>query len=175
MPLVQPVSRMVWPLSCIERSLPFSARRPACGSLKHALADDRGLQYFLAPVAEAGGGGGLRSARHGVVETVVLGGRHVSHALCHRFGHAELEKPGLVSLEGDLLEADRPTQHFRHDLRHVVEGQVLVAEYGNVAASAPGVIEKQRGSYSGAVAGGARSARLVRGDRGDKHLLARYH
>ena len=39
---------------------------------------NRGLQYFLAPLAEAGGGGGLRSARLSVVEALVLGRHHVT-------------------------------------------------------------------------------------------------
>jgi hypothetical protein len=51
-------------------------------------------------------------------------------------------QPGLEGLDGDLLEADRPLQYLGHDLRHVVEGQVLGAEYRDAAHSAPGGIEQ---------------------------------
>jgi hypothetical protein len=45
------------------------------------LAEKRWLQYFLTPLAKAGGGRVLRRPRFGIVEPLVLGGMHLHQAL----------------------------------------------------------------------------------------------
>lgn len=52
--------------------------------------------------------------------------------------HPQFGQPRHDGLTGDLLEAHRPAQHLGHDLRHVVEGQVLGPEHGDAVLSAPG-------------------------------------
>ena len=91
----------------------------------------------FAPLSKAGRSCVSGCSRHTVVEAAVLGGRHVRHVFCHGLGHAEFDKPGFASPEWDLLEVDRLAQHLGHDLRHVVERQVLRAEGRDVVLSAP--------------------------------------
>jgi hypothetical protein len=94
------------------------------------------------------------------VEALVLGEEHVERSLGHCLGGPVFGQPGLERLARDLLEADRLAQHLGHDLRHVVEGEVLGAEDRHAALSAPGAIEQQPGCDDGDVAGGAGLTRI---------------
>src|SRR5439155_777697 len=79
---------------------------------------------------------------------------HVGIPLSHRIGHAEANEPVLVGLERDLLEAHVLAEHLRHDLGHVVEGQILGTEQRNLAGTAPACVEQQARGRGGDVAGG---------------------
>src|SRR6185437_8245288 len=98
---------------------------------------DGRLEGLLAPLAEGSGGGRLWGARFGVVEALVLSDHHVDRALGHRVGHPGPGEPVLEGLGGYLLVAHGLTEYLGHDLRHVVEGQVLRAEDRDVARPAP--------------------------------------
>src|SRR3989449_2160747 len=170
--------------STLERAKPAVARtstdRPYTVSFQSSRSlfpsrwrsdQDGRTQHVLAPLAEAGGGGGLWGARLGGVEPLVVGDPHVEVALGHGLGHAAREQPGLEGLARNLLETHRFAQHLGHDLRHVVIGEVLRAEHRATGDSAPGVIEQQTGSDSGDVAGGAAWLLEVSGDGQGKQAL----
>jgi len=64
------------------------------------LAEDGGFQHVFAPLPGAGGGCGLRSARLGVVHTVVLGHYHVDHGLRHSLGDAPAGQSAFKASRG---------------------------------------------------------------------------
>src|SRR5439155_17656512 len=114
MPALAPVMRTEV-ISCSPKLLPpIWSIRPLVSCRQAARsAQDEGLEHFLTPSAE-GGRRGLGCARLGGVEAAVVGDPHVEGGLGHGLGHSALEQPGLVGLEGDLLEAHRLAE------RHVV-------------------------------------------------------
>ena len=99
--------------------------------------------------------------RLGFVDAVVLGRRHVGQALRPAVGHPVLRQRRREGFYGDLLEADRPSQHFGHDLRHAAWGQIIGAGHRDALLSAPGVIQQQTGSDRGEITGGDRRKRAV--------------
>jgi len=136
-----------------------------------ALRGDRRLQDLLGPLAEAGRSRVLRGALDAVVNALVLRPGHVGHPLSHRIGHAEADEPLLVGLERVLLEPDLFPEHVRHDLGHVVEGQILGSEQRDLAGAAPACVEQQARSRGGDVAGGDRRQLAVARDRREEHAL----
>ncbi len=71
----------------------------------------------------------------GLQDAVACAG-HVGHPLGHRIGHTEADKPVLVGLEGDLLEARFLAEYLGDDLGHVVERQILGATASRIVLSA---------------------------------------
>src|SRR5260370_39397285 len=103
--------------STLERARPAVARtstdRPYTVSFQSSRSlfpsrwrsdQDGWTQHFLAPLAEAGGGGGLWGARLGGVEPLVVGNPHIEGAPGHGLRHAAREQPRLEGLARDLLE-----------------------------------------------------------------------
>src|SRR5208337_2527701 len=141
----------------VETAFPSSwERRPDSTKLcALRLAQDSGLQDLLAPLPEAGGGGGLGGARLGVVEALVFGHLHVEHGLGHGVGHPESGQPRLERVARDLLEPNQVSQRLGHDFCHVVERQVLGAHDRDAGVPPPGVIQEQFGGDGGSVPSGA--------------------
>src|SRR5690242_6842770 len=95
----------------ISGSLPFIRWNEPC-RLRPSSGQDGRLEDFLAPLAEAGRSGGLRGARLGVVQALVLGDHHVDRGLRHRGGHPGSGQPVLEGLAWNLLVADRLAEHL---------------------------------------------------------------
>src|SRR5258708_36612119 len=94
--------------STLERARPAVARtstdRPYTVSFQSSRSlfpsrwrsdQDGRTQHVLAPLAEAGGGGGLWGARLGGVERLVVGNPHIQVTLGHGLRHSAPQQPGL--------------------------------------------------------------------------------
>ena len=99
------------------------------------LAENRGLQHLFVPLPEAGGGGGLRGARLGVVEALVLGHHHVDHGLRHSVGHPAAGQPGFYRAEvhrqpevGSALPCRMPNGSDQEDGANWEGGEHTLAE-----------------------------------------------
>ena len=121
----------------------------------HVLAENSGFQFFFAPLAEAGGSGAFGRAGYRVVQAFVLGDHHVDHALSHGISGTLSADLRLKGFKGDLLIADRLAEDLRKNLRHIVAGDILRAENGNILLAGPGVIEQPLGSDGSNVASSA--------------------
>src|SRR5258708_16656932 len=110
--------------STMERAKPAVARtstdRPYTFSFQSSRSlfpsrwrsdQDGRTQHVLAPLAEAGGGGGLWGARLGGVEPLVLGKPHIEVALDHGPGHNTRGHAGLEGPAPALLEPHRSAPH----------------------------------------------------------------
>src|SRR5258708_33887684 len=74
---------------------------------------DGRTQHVLAPLAEAGGGGGLWGARLGGAEPLVGGKPHIGVAPDHSLGHTPRGEAGLEALSRCMLEPRRGDPHIR--------------------------------------------------------------
>src|SRR5581483_2351426 len=94
-------------------------------------------KHVDAPLPERGRSGEFGRACDAIVQALVLGERHVEHALGHRFGVTEAEKIVLVCLSRRALVTDRFAEDFGHDRGHVLLAQVLGAEHRHLLGPGP--------------------------------------